>query len=147
MSTTTLGVKLDDLTRDRLKTAAQQLERTPHWLIKQAIFNLLDQVERGQPVVALQDDAEASAPDEAPKRDGAVQPFLEFAQNVQPQSVLRAAITAAWRRPETECVPLLLQQARMPEAQAKAASQLAHTLAGKLRAQNLAPAAKAWCRA
>ncbi len=129
-------VKLDDLTRDRLKTAAQQLERTPHWLIKQAIFNLLDQVERGQPVVALQDDAEASAPDEAPKRDGAVQPFLEFAQNVQPQSVLRAAITAAWRRPETECVPLLLQQARMPEAQAKAASQLAHTLAGKLRAQN-----------
>ncbi|KPC50293.1 trifunctional transcriptional regulator/proline dehydrogenase/L-glutamate gamma-semialdehyde dehydrogenase [Amantichitinum ursilacus] len=136
MSTTTLGVKLDDLTRDRLKTAAQQLERTPHWLIKQAIFNLLDQVERGHPVVALPDEADAAATDEAPKRDGSVQPFLEFAQNVQPQSVLRAAITAAWRRPETECIPLLLQQARMPEAQAKAATQLAHTLAGKLRAQN-----------
>ena len=33
---------------------------------------------------------------------------------MQPQSVLRAAITAAYRRPEPECVPLLLGQARMP---------------------------------
>ena len=40
--------------------------------------------------------------------DNSPHPFLEFAQNVQPQSVLRAAITAAYRRPEPECVPFLL---------------------------------------
>ena len=39
MSTTTLGVKLDDPTRERLKAAAHSIDRTPHWLIKQAIFN------------------------------------------------------------------------------------------------------------
>ncbi|MDC6241187.1 hypothetical protein PP719_19660, partial [Ralstonia solanacearum] len=48
MATTTLGVKLDDASRERLKRAAQSIDRTPHWLIKQAIFTYLDQVERGQ---------------------------------------------------------------------------------------------------
>ena len=47
MATTTLGVKLDDATRDRLKQAAQSIDRTPHWLIKQAIFNYLEQIEGG----------------------------------------------------------------------------------------------------
>ena len=37
MATTTLGVKLDDATRERLKKAAAQIDRTPHWMIKQAI--------------------------------------------------------------------------------------------------------------
>jgi RHH-type proline utilization regulon transcriptional repressor/proline dehydrogenase/delta 1-pyrroline-5-carboxylate dehydrogenase len=60
--------------------------------------------------------------------DGAAHPFLEFAQNVQPQSVLRAAITAAYRRPEPECVPFLLGQARLP---AKLAGDV-QALAGKL---------------
>ena len=44
MATTTLGVKLDDATRERLKKAAAQIDRTPHWMIKQAIFNYLEQV-------------------------------------------------------------------------------------------------------
>src|SRR5690606_36698449 len=44
-------------------------------------------------------------------------PFFEFGQDVQPQSVWRAAITAAYRRPEPEYVPLLLGQARMPNAE------------------------------
>lgn len=47
MATTTLGVKLDDASRDRLKRVAQSIDRTPHWLIKQAIFTYLEQVERG----------------------------------------------------------------------------------------------------
>ena len=137
MSTTTLGVKLDEATRERLKLAATQLERTPHWLIKQAIYNLLDQVERGQPVAVLAaDDADSTSSDEPARRENSVQPFLEFAQNVQPQSVLRAAITAAWRRPEPECIPLLLEQARLPAAQAQNSVQLAHKLAGHLREKN-----------
>ena len=47
MATTTLGVKLDDATHERLKKAAAQIDRTPHWMIKQAIFNYLEQVESG----------------------------------------------------------------------------------------------------
>jgi predicted transcriptional regulator len=47
MATTTLGVKLDDPTRERLKAAAQSIDRTPHWLIKQAIFNYLEKLEGG----------------------------------------------------------------------------------------------------
>lgn len=38
MGTTTMGVKLDDATRERIKTAASRIDRTPHWLIKQAIL-------------------------------------------------------------------------------------------------------------
>lgn len=39
MGTTTMGVKLDDATRERIKTAATRIDRTPHWLIKQAILD------------------------------------------------------------------------------------------------------------
>ncbi|MGI4785113.1 MAG: trifunctional transcriptional regulator/proline dehydrogenase/L-glutamate gamma-semialdehyde dehydrogenase, partial [Janthinobacterium lividum] len=146
MATTTLGVKLDDASRERLKRVAQSIDRTPHWLIKQAIFTYLDQVERGQ----LPTDANGTAADGLPSAAAAVsdvhegmgddtapavQPFLEFAQSVQPQSVLRAAITAAYRRPETEAIPMLLEQARLPGALASEAKQLARNLAGKLRAQ------------
>lgn len=150
MATTTLGVKLDDASRERLKRAAQSIDRTPHWLIKQAIFTYLDQVERGQ----LPNDISGPAADGLPSAaeavadmadtdgagagaEAAVQPFLEFAQSVQPQSVLRAAITAAYRRPETEAIPMLLEQARLPGALSAEARQLARDLAGKLRSQKV----------
>ena len=48
MASTTLGVKVDDLLRTRLRDAATRLERTPHWLIKQAIFAYLERIEHGQ---------------------------------------------------------------------------------------------------
>jgi RHH-type transcriptional regulator, proline utilization regulon repressor / proline dehydrogenase / delta 1-pyrroline-5-carboxylate dehydrogenase len=60
-------------------------------------------------------------------------PFIEFAQQLRPQSVLRAAITAAYRRPEPECVAMLLEAARLPAEQAQAAHALATDLARKLR--------------
>ncbi|WP_322090220.1 trifunctional transcriptional regulator/proline dehydrogenase/L-glutamate gamma-semialdehyde dehydrogenase [Burkholderia cenocepacia] len=118
MASTTLGVKVDDLLRSRLKDAAARLERTPHWLIKQAIFAYLERIEHGQLPPELSGhsgvtelaDGQATDGDD----DNSPHPFLEFAQNVQPQSVLRAAITAAYRRPEPECVPFLLGQARLP---------------------------------
>lgn len=46
-TTTTMGVKLDEETRERLKNAAQKIDRTPHWLIRQAVFNLLESIESG----------------------------------------------------------------------------------------------------
>ncbi|PLZ01982.1 trifunctional transcriptional regulator/proline dehydrogenase/L-glutamate gamma-semialdehyde dehydrogenase [Burkholderia sp. WAC0059] len=139
MASTTLGVKVDDLLRARLKDAATRLERTPHWLIKQAIFAYLERIEHGQlpPELAghsgtteLTDGAAVEAEEE-----GSTHPFLEFAQNVQPQSVLRAAITAAYRRPEPECVPFLIGEARLPAGMAAEVEKMAAGLVETLRAK------------
>ncbi|WP_439683888.1 trifunctional transcriptional regulator/proline dehydrogenase/L-glutamate gamma-semialdehyde dehydrogenase [Cupriavidus oxalaticus] len=141
MATTTLGVKLDDASRDRLKRVAQSIDRTPHWLIKQAIFTYLEQVERGhlphETSAAGSADPDGADASDLVTADGAPQPFLEFAQSIQPQSVLRAAITSAYRRPETDCVPVLLEQARLPQQQAEAAIKMAKTLATRLREQKV----------
>ena len=124
MPTTTLGVKLDELTRERLKQAAQQLDRTPHWLIKQAIFNYLEQVEGGL-TPAEHSGLAAAAGEESVDAlsEQGLQVFLDFAESILPQSVLRAAITAAYRRPEPEVVPMLLEQARLPADTAAAANR------------------------
>jgi RHH-type proline utilization regulon transcriptional repressor/proline dehydrogenase/delta 1-pyrroline-5-carboxylate dehydrogenase len=52
--------------------------------------------------------------------DGA-RPFRDFADGLGAQSPLRAAITAATRRPEPECLATLLEAARLPVDQAAAA--------------------------
>ncbi|PXF29229.1 transcriptional regulator [Pokkaliibacter plantistimulans] len=136
MATTTLGVKLDDATRERLKEAARSIDRTPHWVIKQAIFSYLEKLENG---AALPELSAAERSDSAEVLEGVVetsrQPFLDFAESILPQSVLRAAITAAYRRPENEMVAMLLEQARLPEPTAKAAYKLAYDVAEKLRNQ------------
>ncbi|QXC30501.1 trifunctional transcriptional regulator/proline dehydrogenase/L-glutamate gamma-semialdehyde dehydrogenase [Aeromonas sp. FDAARGOS 1409] len=139
MATTTLGVKLDEATRDRLKQAAQTLDRTPHWLIKQAIFTYLEQLDRGltPPEHSGLAAAAGDEPVEALTEQG-IQVFLEFAESILPQSVLRAAITGAYRRPETEAVPMLLEQARLPKEKADATQKLAMSIAEKLRNQKSA---------
>ena len=139
MATTTLGVKLDDPTRERLKAAAHSIDRTPHWLIKQAIFNYLEKLESGATLADLDAQAGKDADEhaEAPV-DAGHQPFLEFAESILPQSVLRAAITAAYRRPEQEVVPMLLEQARLPAPMSEAANKLAASIAEKLRNQKSA---------
>ncbi|EWM47961.1 proline dehydrogenase and proline oxidase delta-1-pyrroline-5-carboxylate dehydrogenase protein [Bordetella holmesii 70147] len=126
MASTTLGVKVDDALRDRLKAAAQKLQCTPHWLHKQALVAYLEKIERGHlppemAHLAREDESSEEAFDAGP-----TPPFYEFGQDVQPQSVLRAAITSAYRRPEPECVPLLLGQARMPHL------EKIHTMAARL---------------
>ncbi|WP_428374594.1 trifunctional transcriptional regulator/proline dehydrogenase/L-glutamate gamma-semialdehyde dehydrogenase [Lichenicoccus sp.] len=129
MPSTTIGVKLDDLLRGRLREAAQAQGRTPHWFVKQAILTAIEQAEGGGAIAV-------DAPPAAPDPDPAVrppQPFLEFAQGVQPQSVLRARITAACRIPEEEAVPMLLPAATLPSAQAEAADALARALVTALR--------------
>lgn len=140
MASTTLGVKVDDLLRSRLKDAATRLERTPHWLIKQAIFAYLERIEHGQlPPELSGANGVAELGETVPVEgddDSAAHPFLDFAQNVQPQSVLRAAITAAYRRPEPECVPFLVGQARLPATIATETQALATTLVEALRAKH-----------
>ncbi|WP_323168833.1 trifunctional transcriptional regulator/proline dehydrogenase/L-glutamate gamma-semialdehyde dehydrogenase [Pantoea agglomerans] len=135
MATTTMGVKLDDATRDRIKLAAHRIDRTPHWLIKQAIFNYLGQLETGDTVPEIPLSAQAAAESDDTQPEETHQPFLDFAEQILPQSVTRSAVTAAWRRPETDAVPMMLEQARLPAALAEKTHQLAYQLADKLRHQ------------
>ncbi|EOI3550739.1 trifunctional transcriptional regulator/proline dehydrogenase/L-glutamate gamma-semialdehyde dehydrogenase [Cronobacter turicensis] len=138
MGTTTMGVKLDDATRERIKSAATKIDRTPHWLIKQAIFNYLEQLENSDGLPELLAGAANESDEAAAPVEESHQPFLEFAEQIQPQSVSRAAITAAWRRAETDAVPMLLEQARLPQPVAEKTHQLAWSLAEKLRNQKTA---------
>ncbi|WP_371131398.1 hypothetical protein, partial [Rhodoferax sp.] len=38
MATVTLGIKVDESLRSRIKDAASAQGKTPHWLIKQAVM-------------------------------------------------------------------------------------------------------------
>lgn len=140
MATTTLGVKVDESVRDRLRAAADRLGCTAHWLHKQALTAYIDAIERGQLpdeirfIAGVEPDAEAG--DLVP--DTPFPPFYDFAQDVQPQSLLRAAISAAYRRPEPDCLPLLLEQARPARQHQKETGQLAQRLVSMLRSKRKA---------
>jgi RHH-type proline utilization regulon transcriptional repressor/proline dehydrogenase/delta 1-pyrroline-5-carboxylate dehydrogenase len=138
MATTTMGVKLDEATRDRIKTAAQGIDRTPHWLIKQAIYSYLEQLETGASLAEIAGAHGADNDDTAVPVAVEHQPFLDFAEQIHPQSVSRAAITAAYRRPEPESVAMLLEQARLNAPMDAAAHKLAYDLANALRHQKSA---------
>jgi RHH-type proline utilization regulon transcriptional repressor/proline dehydrogenase/delta 1-pyrroline-5-carboxylate dehydrogenase len=59
--------------------------------------------------------------------------FTAFADGLAEPSALRAAVTAAYRRPEPEALPPLLALARLPAEQAGQAHALAHRIAQQLR--------------
>ena len=73
---------------------------------------------------------EAPFPVEADKSPA---PFLAFARSIQPQSALRAQVTATTRRPESELMPLLLQEAALPPEQAARVEAMARRLVESLR--------------
>lgn len=64
--------------------------------------------------------------------ESSTKPFQQFASSVLSQSDLRAAITAAYRRPETECLPPLLELANPGELRS-AIADTARDLVTKLR--------------
>ncbi|WLR99271.1 trifunctional transcriptional regulator/proline dehydrogenase/L-glutamate gamma-semialdehyde dehydrogenase [Shinella sumterensis] len=74
--------------------------------------------------------ASASPPGEV------VPPFSHFAPPIREQSELRRAITAAYRRPETECLPPLVAAARVSERQRYDIRSTARTLIEALRAKH-----------
>ncbi|KHN55840.1 trifunctional transcriptional regulator/proline dehydrogenase/L-glutamate gamma-semialdehyde dehydrogenase [Pectobacterium fontis] len=140
MGFTTMGVKLDEETRERIKAAAQRIDRTPYWLIKQAIFHYLERLESGldtpeTPQWANISHIEAEEIMPQSREEETHQPFLHFAEQVLPQSVIRAAITSAYRLPENEFVPILLEQARLTDELSQLTQKLAYRLADKLRSQ------------
>jgi len=132
-----MGVKLDEATRERIKAAASRIDRTPHWLIKQAIFSYLEQLDRHEDLAAISGRVTelSEGPEISPVEEEPSLPFLEFAEQILPQSVSRAAITAAWRRPETDAVPMLLEQARLTPVIAEQTYKTAYQLAEQLRGQ------------
>ena len=139
MGATTIGIKMDDALRERVRMAAARLGRTPHWLIKQATLERIEQIERGEWGMAPSStsglDAPAPHPVE-PEEAASPVPFLDWAQSVLPQTDLRAAITAAWHRPEPECLPSLIELAQMPDENARAAvRELAQRLVEGVRAR------------
>lgn len=62
-------------------------------------------------------------------------PFRAFSEDLRPQSGLRDAITAAYRRPEPECLPPLITAAQSPTPEREAARRLATRLIEALRAK------------
>ncbi len=56
MATTTIGVKIDEAIRDRLKALATAKDRTPHWIMKTALAEYLA---REEAVVAQRREDEA----------------------------------------------------------------------------------------
>ncbi|MBS0283920.1 MAG: bifunctional proline dehydrogenase/L-glutamate gamma-semialdehyde dehydrogenase PutA, partial [Proteobacteria bacterium] len=62
--------------------------------------------------------------------------FADFAPPIRPQTPLRQAITAAYRRPEPECVAALLDEATSPESIRSAAAATATALITALRAKH-----------
>ncbi len=135
MASTTVGVKVDDALRARLRAAAERVGRTPHWFVKQSLLAYLEQVESGRipPELSHLAGYEGVQDEVATEHDPLVLPFMEFAQGVAPQSVLRAAITSAYRRPEQECIPLLIGQARA--AQGARVQTLATDLVNAMRSK------------
>ncbi|MBS7542675.1 trifunctional transcriptional regulator/proline dehydrogenase/L-glutamate gamma-semialdehyde dehydrogenase [Ancylobacter oerskovii] len=130
MATTTIGLKIDEELRARLKAAAEGQGRTPHSLLKQAVVGIIERIEQGLPI-----DPEPADPDAAAHHLESESPFLPFARGVKPQSVLRARITNAYRMPETEAVSILLPAATLPAAKADAARERAGALVAALRAK------------
>lgn len=74
--------------------------------------------------------------DSHPQEDGGASPFSAFAPPARPQSELRQAITAAYRRSETECLPPLVAAARVSEAKRYDIRMTARTLIEALRAKH-----------
>ncbi|WLH10764.1 ribbon-helix-helix protein, CopG family [Pseudomonas hefeiensis] len=53
MAVTTQGIKLDEETRARLKSASAKLDRTSHWFMRKAILNFIEKVEAGAGIEEL----------------------------------------------------------------------------------------------
>jgi RHH-type transcriptional regulator, proline utilization regulon repressor / proline dehydrogenase / delta 1-pyrroline-5-carboxylate dehydrogenase len=68
-----------------------------------------------------------------PERSGV---FADFAPPIRAQSKLRQAITAAYRRPETECLPSLVEAATLPAEIRASAAKTARGLIERLRSKH-----------
>ncbi|BAO00551.1 PutA protein [Candidatus Pantoea carbekii] len=138
MGITTMGVKLDEATYNRIKLAVKKTEKTQNWLVEQAILHYLSQLEAENTIPEI-----FSQHNDPIKIDGilleksqeAVRPFKDFKKYVLTYSVIRSAITDSWRLSEMHAIPVLLEQARCSKSISKKIYKLAYSLAKTLRYQ------------
>ena len=136
MSTlTTLGVKVEPEIKERLQIAAVRMSCSAHALHKHALMTFLDRIERGETdqLAGIIEDRGTTHP------IAQASVFADLYSETQPQSLMRQAITAAYRRPEPECLPLLVSQAQlpMPEQIEKTALSLVHAIRKKRKTSPL----------
>ncbi len=79
---------------------------------------------------------QTAVPEKTAAADSSTPIFADFAPPVSPPTPLRKAITAAYRLPETECVPRLVDAATLPDNIRAAAKQTATKLILALRAKH-----------
>lgn len=60
-------------------------------------------------------------------------PFQDFAPAVSPQTPLRRSITAAYRRPEADCILPLIEDARVSATDSEAIARTGHDLVERMR--------------
>ncbi|PPI88199.1 trifunctional transcriptional regulator/proline dehydrogenase/L-glutamate gamma-semialdehyde dehydrogenase [Candidatus Pantoea edessiphila] len=130
MGITTMGVSLDNAIHKRIKVAAQSINKTPHWLIKQAIFSYLDKIEEEN---KLNNDIILKTNEEINANTIIYQPFLELSEHIFQRSSIRSLITSKWFSPEIKLIPSLLEQARFDKNINTKIYNLALILSNKLR--------------
>ncbi|WWP01612.1 MAG: trifunctional transcriptional regulator/proline dehydrogenase/L-glutamate gamma-semialdehyde dehydrogenase [Candidatus Dasytiphilus stammeri] len=128
-------IKLEETMHNKINKAAQYINRTSHWLIKQAITSYLEEIEKGNISLklTLPQDFNNLEFQELILSEDSYQPFREFSNNVLPQTKIRYSITSASRISESKAVPKLLEQARLEPNIKTNTQQLALELAKKLR--------------
>ncbi|WWO99265.1 MAG: trifunctional transcriptional regulator/proline dehydrogenase/L-glutamate gamma-semialdehyde dehydrogenase [Candidatus Dasytiphilus stammeri] len=128
-------IKLEETMHNKINNAAQHINRTSHWLIKQAITNYLDEIEKGKISLDLNfpKDLNNLEIQEITLSEDPYQPFRYFSENILPQTKIRSSITSASRISESKAVPKLLEHARLEPNIKKNTQQLALELAKKLR--------------
>ena len=131
----TLGISLNEALQARLEAAADHAGCAPQELIEQALQRYLDTLDPG--TGSSQSNAAPSGK-ETEAIQASSEPFADFARSIAPQTELRARITAAYREPEPDAIPDLLEQARLQPDQAEATHRLAMRIADKLRNQKSA---------
>uniref|UniRef100_A0A1A9UKC7 L-glutamate gamma-semialdehyde dehydrogenase n=1 Tax=Glossina austeni TaxID=7395 RepID=A0A1A9UKC7_GLOAU len=111
-----LGIRLDDALFHRIEKLSRRINRTPNWLIKQAVFLHLDTLEKKAKSGKKIENTSTSHIEKQIIHEGNFsQPFFDFAQQILPQSYLRSQVTSAWSISETEIVPKLLNLANCDE--------------------------------
>ncbi|BAC24580.1 putA [Wigglesworthia glossinidia endosymbiont of Glossina brevipalpis] len=135
MDTRILGIKLDNKLSHRIENISSRLNRTPHWIIKQAIFLHLDDLEKKSKSSEKLIENKNEIQDYQDKINEKIifKPFFEFAQQILPQSYLRFNTTNAWSTPEKEIVPKLLELSKCEEETEKKIHELSKYLAKGLR--------------
>ncbi|WWP00955.1 MAG: trifunctional transcriptional regulator/proline dehydrogenase/L-glutamate gamma-semialdehyde dehydrogenase [Candidatus Dasytiphilus stammeri] len=135
MNIMNMCIKLEETMHNKITNAAQHINRTPHWLIKQAILNYLEDIEKGNISLDLTSHRDFNNIEiqDVILQEDSYQPFRDFSETIFPQTNTRSAITSAWRISEIQAVPRLLEDARLEPNIKNNTQLLAFELAKKLR--------------